>query len=605
MKDEHTAALKGREVYVLCDNDEAGFAHQLLVAHALHGKAARVYTVEPFDTLKGEGGDVTDWVNDHEREGRAQNEIAELIAETCSPLHRAILFDLESPPPWSIGLDQNTPKTCDLYDSSSWEEPLPLDTFDLRELPEDLLPPPLGPMVSAVARFIEVPPEIPALTIFAIVATAVQGKYRVQIREGHHEELSIWTMSLAESGERKTPTLDRLRIPLDKWKHDRAASIASTIREAKAKRELQERAIKILKEQIEIDDPDELQDAAYRVADMEGALSTIPVPPEIYSNDITPEELVVRMAENHGCMAIISDEAGMFDTLSGRYAQKGGVNLDAVNSGWNGGRVSSHRRSREAIHIERAYLSFALTVQPDAVSAMAEKERMRYRGFLPRFLFVIPRSRVGYRTNTGPAIPYSVQLEYESTIQALLDIEHCDSESDEDYSESTPRELTLSKQAFALFHEFWTEIEKQLRDGNTLEGIREWGNKFPGNIARIAGLLHLSIYAKSTIPSEIAASEMKTAIKFGSLLIPHALAAFNLLDEPALYKNARYLLGWIKRERLTTFKTRDAQRRNQRRFRQATLQPVLKELEERGYIRSGEADDPRVKIWEVNPCLFS
>ena len=60
-RNEYTAALKGRHVAILPDNDDPGRKHAEKVARALYGEAASVKVV----VLPGlpEEGDVSDWIN--------------------------------------------------------------------------------------------------------------------------------------------------------------------------------------------------------------------------------------------------------------------------------------------------------------------------------------------------------------------------------------------------------------------------------------------------------------------------------------------------------------------------------------------------------------
>lgn len=60
-KEEYNEYLKGRTVYILPDNDEAGWKHASRIRTSLQGKASTVKVIE----LPGlpEGADVTDWLN--------------------------------------------------------------------------------------------------------------------------------------------------------------------------------------------------------------------------------------------------------------------------------------------------------------------------------------------------------------------------------------------------------------------------------------------------------------------------------------------------------------------------------------------------------------
>jgi putative DNA primase/helicase len=75
-RDEYTAALKGRRVAILQDNDEEGRKHVEKIARALYGRAASVKVV----VLPGlpEKGDVSDWLD----AGNAVEELLRVVDET-------------------------------------------------------------------------------------------------------------------------------------------------------------------------------------------------------------------------------------------------------------------------------------------------------------------------------------------------------------------------------------------------------------------------------------------------------------------------------------------------------------------------------------------
>jgi putative DNA primase/helicase len=75
-RDEYTAALKGRHVAILQDNDEEGRKHAEKVARALYGGVASVKVV----VLPGlpEKGDVSDWLN----AGNSVDDLLRIVDET-------------------------------------------------------------------------------------------------------------------------------------------------------------------------------------------------------------------------------------------------------------------------------------------------------------------------------------------------------------------------------------------------------------------------------------------------------------------------------------------------------------------------------------------
>ncbi len=89
-------------------------------------------------------------------------------------------------------------------------------------------------------------------------------------------------------------------------------------------------------------DDSKAQELAREAADIEAELPDIPMQPQIWTSDATPERLGGLLAEHGECMAWLSSEGGIFDLLQGRYSN-GIPNLDLVlkshsgdADGWTG-----------------------------------------------------------------------------------------------------------------------------------------------------------------------------------------------------------------------------------------------------------------------------
>lgn len=64
----------------------------------------------------------------------------------------------------------------------------------------------------------------------------------------------------------------------------------------------------------------EFEQLKKEITDTEASLPRIPAVPQIWAQDVTPENLGNIMADNNERMAILSDESGIFDILGGRYS---------------------------------------------------------------------------------------------------------------------------------------------------------------------------------------------------------------------------------------------------------------------------------------------
>jgi hypothetical protein len=185
--------------------------------------------------------------------------------------------------------------------------------------------------------------------------------------------------------------------------------------------------------------------------------------------------------------------------------------------------------------------------------------------------------------------------------------------------------IRLSTEAQALFREFRQEVELELRPGEDLDDLADWGNKLAGNVARLSGLLHIAEWARNSLNSlnslnastpwdtPISAVTMSAAMALGKYFEEHAKAAFALMGSDGKVQIAKKVWGVITRHELTTFKASILWMRHLRRSfsKPAALEGALNTLEELGYIRQiatprregpGQPPSP---MFEVNPLACS
>src|SRR5262245_41881295 len=112
-------------------------------------------------------------------------------------------------------------------------------------------------------------------------------------------------------------------------------------------------------------------------------------------------------------MALLSDEGGMFEIMSGLYSD-GRVNLDVFLQAHAGQSVRVDRGER-TVHLRRPALTFGLAVQPQVIAELSQGSKRKFRGIgaLARFLYCLPRSNIGHRDVTRrEPIPAAVKANY-------------------------------------------------------------------------------------------------------------------------------------------------------------------------------------------------
>jgi hypothetical protein len=350
----------------------------------------------------------------------------------------------------------------------------------------------------------------------------------------------------------------------------------------------------VLKGKAQMED---LQDISMQLANFREVM-----PMRLYVDDVTTEKLTSVLSENKGTAAIVSAEGGIFDMLSGIYTKN--VNIDVFLKGHSGDTIRVDRIGRNSESIMNPALTVLLAVQPNVLSGMMSNGTFRGRGLTARFMYCMPKSRVGDRLYRTQPIPDEVARCYEVTIRNLLDEE----------KPQTPELIYLSPEADKLLEAFAGEVESKLK--NEYSDIPDWAGKLVGAVLRISGLLCRAANAKCAdfqdIPeSKIVSPEQMTgAIAIGRYFTEHARAAYTLMGADALVKQSQYALDAILKTGLLEFNRRDLMRLC-RSFKTAdAAQTVLNHLVELGYLALKEGEQVPIKgrpsnpVYLVNPLLY-
>jgi len=460
-----------------------------------------------------------------------------------------------------------------------YAQPVSLDIQSPPQMPKEIFTGWFGDMVSATSRATETPIELPALLGLSVLASACQRKFVVELEENYQEPLNIWTVVALEPGNRKTAVLQAMTKPLMEWEREAIERISEEIKKTEAERKNQEAQINSLRSQYAKAKAMEAEDLEKEIIHLETTLPEIPSIPRLWAQDITPEKLGQLMAEHDEKIAIMSDEGGIFDILAGRYS--GGIpNLDVFLQSHAGASVRVDRGSRKSVHMHSPALTMGLSPQPEVLRSLTGKPGFRGRGLLARFLYALPESRLGFRLLNCDPVSEGISSDYNKGIRTLLDIEP----PVNTYGDIEPYILRLSPTAYEAWKDFQREVEKDMREGEIFEYVKDWAGKLPGVVGRLAGLLHCVEHSESwTI--EISNETLDRSLNLAAFLSRHALAAFDLMGADHDLDAARKVWHWIKRNHKTTFSARDCFEAVKGTYkRMAEITPAFDVLMERNHI---------------------
>lgn len=440
-----------------------------------------------------------------------------------------------------------------------WDEPISIDRPKLTPFPTHLLGPELSAVVDAVTDQVQVAPDIPAMISLAAISTAVGGRAQIKIRPGWSEASSVWTATVAGAGERKSaaegPFSDALR-QIEKHLREEAVpeieEAEQALKVAQARLDDAEKAaIKAKPDTFKLK-MDEAKLARRTLAD----LGPVPSLPRLLFGDITPAAMPQKASQQDGRMAVIHSEGTLLKQMGGLYnsgASDTGFALDA----YDGKAMPVDRIGRDSIEMESAHLAVGLLIQPVILEQLGRKkdDEMLHNGFVQRFLYSFPPSRLGYQDpRASVAIPEELLTDLEQRLQALVNTL---------WKSPLVRVVTFTEEASEAMYVFQESLQERLRRGGDLHQMASWASKLPGKIARVAGLL--ALYA-DVQARHVTVEQFEAAKALAPYFVQHARLCLDLMgaNREGQLTPARDVLEWLRRRKpdqiTQPFSVRDAQR---------------------------------------------
>lgn len=484
-----------------------------------------------------------------------------------------------------------------------WPQPVDLAQKELPPMDTSKLPDVLAAMVNGVVAETETPAELGILYGIGTISAACQGRYIVELEPGYTEPTNTYTCTFLDPGNRKSAVQRKFAAPLIEYEATAGLKLEAEIQAATSKRKSQEARIKILRDKYAKAEPKALEGIEKEVADIEQNMVEIPIKPQVWTQDVTPERAGSLMAENGGKIAILSAEGGIFENIGGRYSN-GIPNLDVFLQGHSGDPIRVDRGSR-SLQMQSPALTMALSAQPGILSALSRHAAFRSYGLWARFLMAMPASPLGHRTLQTVPLDPAVKRRFHDCILALLETE---TEKDE-FGRSRPHILHLSAEAHRKWKSFAHWVERGLADGGEFEHLRDWAGKLSGQAARLAALFHCAENAHNEPRTKpISEATMVQALHLATVLSRHAMVIFDMIGASKELTDARKIWQWVDRTKQSTFKRQECYQALRGTFpKVADLVPGLNMLIDRHYIRERQLNvtgpgRPSVQ-YEVNPSL--
>ena len=487
--------------------------------------------------------------------------------------------------------------------ASEWLSPLSLiQASEPSPYPLEALPSGLGDAVREVLEFVQCPIALAACSALSALSVSAQHLANVRRAEGLTSPVSIYTLAIAESGERKSSVDKHFTTAITAWEANQAELAKPDVKRYQVEHDSWSMQYEGLKQKIKATAAAE-KPTGILTQHLHQLKSDEPTPvrvPRLIYGDATPEQLGYALAKHWPSAGVLSSEAGIVFGSYGMSGDSAMRNMALLNVLWDGGTHSIDRRTTDSYKIQDARLTMGLAVQADTVRTFFNNSKglARGTGFLARFLIAWPDSTQGNRLFKEPPTAWPKLTVFSERITQLLNkIPELN-----EFGGISPITLDFSNEAKKAWITFHNDVELELRNGGDFTDAKDIASKAADNVARLAALFHLYEWQSE---GAINCDLVERAIAIVTWHLYEAKRFLNQIAVPAHVNNAIKIDDYILRY-CHDYKT-DSVAKNYLRQHGAIrdkklLNDALDELIDANRIRV--ILDDKTSIVEVNPALL-
>ena len=411
-------------------------------------------------------------------------------------------------------------------------EPLRRPVPPAEDYPLDALGDILGPAAKRIHQVVQAPDALCGQSILAAASLAVQSHADVLI-EGRREPLSLWAVSIAESGERKSavdqvalaPHKQYERVQLQRYADDKADFAIASLAFETASRSVNKGK-----------DPAAIKSALLDL----GSAPETPINPMLLVTTPTIEGIHRLYKNGQPSIGLFHDDAGEF--IGGHAMNKDNrtKSVSGLSRLWDCGEFDRVRSGDGAEKFFGRRFAMHLMMQPVIAESILGDDILTGQGFLARSLLAWPSSTIGSR------LYVDIDLSTDSALAAYRSriADHLQTQPplrEDSRNELEPRSLVLEAQAKILWTSIHNALERDMRDGGDFASIRAWAGKAPAQILRIAGVLTLMADPDAGV---IHTDALDQAAKLMAFSLAEAVRVIGTSQVPTEIRHAEALLCW-------------------------------------------------------------
>jgi 5S rRNA maturation endonuclease (ribonuclease M5) len=585
-------------VYLLPDNDEPGESYAKTVCQMLAALPSppQVKIWRLSDLTKG--ADIVDWLQNHAPDWDGYQPFPESEkAWVRSVLKQELQKAVPPTDDWlTISNQQSKPPPTSKQDEADISkqiqpDPLRAPLPPAQPYPVDSLGNVLGKAAKALNETIKAPLAVCCQSILASASLAAQGHFDVELPWGEKKPLSLYLLTVAESGERKSGVDDvvlgaaKMQERQDMKKYaSKIDAYENDLAQCKAKAEAKNK-------------PNSQTSGISKISSVDNSepKPVAPLMPLRFVTDPTVEGLYKLLAIGQPNVGLFSDEGGL---LIGGHALNNDNALKTMARWcklWDGSPFDRVRAGDGSGILYGRRMAMHQMAQPDVMTTLLSNRMANGQGFLAQCLVAWPESTIGSRHIESFEWPGNRE-EVKRLFKELKTLLEAEPKTGTSEQELTPVALTLDQDAKQLAVASANQFETLMQKGSDLSEVKDRAAKALENACRIAGVL--AVIENGLATRSIAKEHLVRGLVIVQWYLTEALRIRGAALIPQSVIDAETLSKWLHEREITLFRTAPILTNGPSHLRNKTrLKAAINELVSNGYLAE---NDPGTEVDGVN-----
>ncbi len=479
-----------------------------------------------------------------------------------------------------------------------------IDLPTLPDFPLHALPQVIRNMADEISKAVKVPASLAAAEILGLVGLAIGRNVHYCFKRSLTGRANLYMLIFAARGERKSSVDSIVQKPFREWLEIQSKEYQKQLEKADILQKRLDFLIgKLIKGRIGERDEEEISS---EIDIIKSKLESMPPNPNIFTNNITPEALLQKLAACGGRVAVVSDDGRLqLKMILGlRYSNDGDAHDEVFLDCYDGSKTLTYDRSGRSITpVKNPCIGLVLMCQPDMLAMLGDKAEVFCSGFASRCLYCFPETWVGKRNADGTLMrdidDYEISdrtmNEYRDLVLRLLK---------RSYVQTEPIYIGISTEAKEFWKEHYRQIEGESDKGGLYYETLDVAIRYTSQTLRLALLI-----SQVEEHGKIELDDMKNAHELMLYFIANAERCHLFIRKMQLPNDAGKIVAYMMRNyRTARHDVRDIYRNTG--LTKACFKQMLELLESRHYCRllpaekTGKPGRPKEGFIEVNPELL-